>query len=173
MAVVVSGADAQTAHKTVEIRQAPFLDKVYMPVVIGLVPIARQRRKLWRIHSSSSWTRCTCPLLLVWCRKPDSAENLWYSTGAVLGQVVHARRWCVVPMARQCRKPVVFHRCSSWTRFTCSSFGVWCRWPDRAENPWRFHRCSSWTSCSCPSSVCGAHGQTVQKTCGDAAVSVF
>ena len=41
-------------------------------------------------------------------------------TGAVLGQVVHAR---------------------------CC---VWCRWPDSAEHPWRFHRCRSWKSCSCP-----------------------
>ena len=41
-----SGAESQTVQKTVEIRQAPFLDKVNMPVVIGLVPEARQRRKL-------------------------------------------------------------------------------------------------------------------------------
>ena len=42
------------------------------------------------------------------------------STGAVLGQGVHAR---------------------------CC---VWCLWPDSAEHLWSFHRCSSWTSCSCP-----------------------
>ena len=32
-----------------------------------------------------------------------------------------------------------------------SVFLVWCRWPDSAENPWRFHRCSSWTRFTCPS----------------------
>ena len=166
-----------------------------MPVVIGLVPIARQRRKLWRIHSCSSWTRCTCLLLLVWCQLPDSAENCGESTVAVLGQGVHAccnwsgaesqtaQKTCGIPQVQFLDKlfmPVV---------------GVWCPWPDSAGNlwystgavlgqglharlsvsgaggqteqkTWRFHRCSSWTSCSCPSSVCGAHGQTVQKTCG-------
>ena len=40
-----SGANGQTAQKTVENPRLQFLDKVYMPVVIGLVPMARQRRK--------------------------------------------------------------------------------------------------------------------------------
>ena len=31
------------------------------------------------------------------------------------------------------------HRFSSWTRLHARRFGVWCRWPDSGENPWRFH----------------------------------
>ena len=32
------------------------------------------------------------------------------------------------------------------------------------RNSWRFHRCSSWTRCTRPLLLCGADGQTVQKT---------
>ena len=39
---------------TVEIPQQQFLDRVYMPVVAGLVPMARQCRKLWLCRSCSS-----------------------------------------------------------------------------------------------------------------------
>ena len=52
--VVMSGADGQTVLKNVEIPQVPFLDKVYPPVVF------------------------------VWCQWPDNAENCGYAAVAVI-----------------------------------------------------------------------------------------
>ena len=127
---------ARQRRTPVEIPQVPFLDKLFMPVVVSGA-------------------------------NGQTAQNTrGDSTGAVFGQVVHAR---------------------------CC---VWCQWPDSAEHPWRFHRCRSWTSCSCTLlclvrmsrqrrtpveiphwpfldklfmhvGVSGADGQTAQNTRGD------
>ena len=104
----------------VEIPQAQFLDKVYMSIVVSgaagqtvqktveypqlqfldkfdmPVMVLMWWRRPWRFHRRSSWTRSTCP------------------------------SWCLVPMARQCRKLWIIHSSSSWTRCSCL-FLVWCR----------------------------------------------
>ena len=88
-----------------------FVDKVYVPVVVqrqarGCVDrgvpapqIMDMRVEVfsscvgenpWRFHRCSSWSTCTCPLLLR-----------------------------LMPMARQCRKLWRFQRCRSWSRCTC------------------------------------------------------
>ena len=89
MPVVVSGADGQTAQNTRGDSQVPFLDKLFMPVVVSGADVQ------------------------------TALNTRGDSTGAVLGQVVHAR---------------------------CC---VWCGCKDIAEHPWKFHRGRSWTSCSC------------------------
>ena len=106
------------------------------------VPVVLLRQVLWsrqyRKPSSSlisSWTKWwSCPL---WCKtgvlvqavaghrrgdRPVHGQGVdvpvaaHATTGAVLGQGVHACCCCMVPMARQRRKLLRFHRCSSWTR---------------------------------------------------------
>ena len=309
---------ARQRRTPVEIPQVPFLDKLFMHVVVsgaggqtaqntrgdstgavlGQVVHARccvwcrwpdSAEHPWRFHRCRSWTSCSCTLL---CLVPvarqrrtpveipqvpfldklfmhvvvsgaggQTAQNTrGDSTGAVLGQVVHARCcvWCRWPDSAE--HPWRFHRCRSWTSCSCTllclvpvarqrrtpveipqvpflnklfmhvvvsgadgqtaqntrgdSTGavlgqvvharccVWCRWPDSAEHPWRFHRCRSWTSCSCtllclvPMArqrrtpveipqvpfldklfmhvvVSGADGQTAQNTRGDSTGAVL
>ena len=55
-----------------------------MPVVVASGAHGQTAQELWRFHSSSSGTRCTCLLLLVWCRWPDSAVNCGGPAVAVL-----------------------------------------------------------------------------------------
>ena len=100
--------------------------------------------------------------------------------------------WCndrgYGPDIGTCRNLWSFCRCSSWTRLrrarrasttgllvltvqttfldkllTCSLLCTSSFWRV-GENPWSFHRCSSWTRCTRPLLLCGAVGQTVQKT---------
>ena len=149
MHVVVSGADGQTAQNPrgdstgavlgqvvharccvwcrwpdsaeppVEIPQVPFLDKLFMHVVVSGADVQTAQNPPWRFHRCRSWTSCSCTLLCLVRMSRQRRTPRGDSTGAVLGQVVHAR---------------------------CC---VWCGCPDSAEPPWRFHRCRSWTSCSC------------------------
>ena len=84
MPVVVSGAVSQTVQNTVENPQSQFWDKVFMPVVVASGAYGQTAQELWRFHSSSSWTRCSCLLLLVWCRWPDSPVNCGGPPVAVL-----------------------------------------------------------------------------------------
>ena len=93
----------------VEIPQAEFLDKVFIPVLLCLVPMARQCRKLWSIHSCSSWTRSLFPLLLCLVPMVRQRRNCGEFKVAVLGQGVHACCFGLAPMARQRRKLWSFH----------------------------------------------------------------
>ena len=237
MHVVVSGADVQTAQNTrgdstgavlgqvvharccvwcgwpdsaeppVEITQVPFLDKLFMHVVVSGADGQTAQNPPWRFHRCRSWTSCSCTLLCLvrmsrQRRTPveipqvpfldklfmhvvvsgadgqTAQNNRGDSTGAVLGQVVHARCcvWCgcqdsaeppveipQVPFLDKLFMHVVVSGADGQTAqntrgdSTGAVHGqvvnarccVWCRWPDRAEPPWRFHRCRSWTSCSC------------------------
>ena len=120
---------------TVEVPQLQFIDRLVNTTVACSVRKAR--------CTFSSWSGPLCqglssrvqnfveilqfldnldiPVVVALDADGQTAQNTrGDSTGAVLGQVVHAR---------------------------CC---VWCGWPDSAEHPWRFHRCRSWTSCSCP-----------------------
>ena len=60
--------------KPVEIHRCIFWRRFTFPSLC-LVPLARQCRILWRIHSRSFGTRCSCPLLLRLCLWP--AQELW------------------------------------------------------------------------------------------------
>ena len=94
------------------------------------------------------------------------------STGAVLGQVVHARRCCVCcRLPDSAENPWSFHRCSFWTRFTCP---LLCLLPMARQRRklWRFHRCCSWTRCTRPCYWSGADGQTAKKTRGNSTGAV-
>ena len=117
---------------------------------------------------------------------PDSAVLLGGSTGAVLGQGVHARCCCgadgqtvqktvVMPHLQlfvvKVLKTVEAPQCSSSTWVVlfmdkvvdcpslCTS-RVWCA----GDNPWKFHRCSSGTRRSRLLLLCVADGQTEQET---------
>ena len=117
MHVVVSGADVQTAQNTRGDSTGAVLGQVVHArccVWCGWPDSAEQP---WRFHRCRSWTSCSCTLLCLVRMSRQRRTPRGDSTGAVLGQVVHAR---------------------------CC---VWCGWPDSAEHPWRFHRCRSWTSC--------------------------
>ena len=93
-------------RKPVEIPEVQFLDKFSVPVVSVRCP--------W----PDSAETCGIPqvqflgqglhdrLSVSGADGQTEQKTCGDSTGGVLGQVVHARRRCVVPMARQCRKPV-------------------------------------------------------------------
>ena len=205
MHVVVSGADVQTAQNTrgdstgavlgqvvharccvwcgwpgqrrtpVEITQVPFLDKLFMHVVVsgadGQTAQNPRGDSTGAVLGQVVHARCC-----VWCGCPDSAEHPWRFHRCRSWTSCSCTLLCLVRMARQRRTTVEIHRCRSWTSCSCTllclvrmsrqrrtprgdSTGavlgqvvharccVWCGWPDSAEHPWRFHRCRSWTSC--------------------------
>ena len=97
----------------------------------------------WSRQCSSRTRMLTCPLFQRHVPvafqtvqfSPSSGGTRGVSTGAVLGQVVLARRcsvWCRWPDSAE--NSWRLHRFSSWTRLHARRFGVWCRWPDSGEN---------------------------------------
>ena len=122
MSIVVSGAVGQTVQKTCGDAAGAVLGQGVHARCSRCVWCRRprQRRKLWSIHSRSSWTRSSFPLLL-----------------------------CLVPMARQRRKLWSIHSCSSLTRsfFPLLLSGAD---GQTAQKLWRFHSSSSWTRLTCP-----------------------
>ena len=168
---------ARQRRTSVEIPQVPFLDKLFMHVVVsgadGQTALNTRRDSTGAVLGQVVHARCC-----VWCRWPDSAEHAW--------RFHRCRSWtscscpllCLVPMARQRRTPVEIPQVPFLDKLfmhvvvsgadgqtalntrgdsTGAVLGqvvharccVWCGWPDSAEHPWRFHRCRSWTSCSC------------------------
>ena len=119
MHVVVSGADGQTAQNTRGDSTGAVLGTSCSCTLLCLVPMARQRRTPVEIPQVPFLDKLFMHVVVSGADGQTAQNTRGDSTGAVLGQVVHAR---------------------------CC---VWCRWPDSAEHPWRFHRCRSWTSCSC------------------------
>ena len=159
----------------VEIPQVPFLDKLFMHVVVSgaVVQTALNTRgdSTGAVLGQVVHARCC-----VWCRCPDSAEHPWR----------FHRSWtscscpllCLVLMSRLRRTPVEIPQVPFFGKLFLhvvvsgadvqtalntrgDSTGavlrkvvharccVWCRCPDSVEHPWRFHRCRSSASCSC------------------------
>ena len=169
---------ARQSRTTVEIPQVPFLDKLFMHVVVsgadGQTAQNPRGDSTGAVLGQVVHARCC-----VWCRWPDSAEPPWRFHRCRSWTSCSCTLLCLVRMSRQRRTPPWrFHRCRSWTSCSCTllclvrmsrqrrtprgdSTGavlgqvvharccVWCGCPDSAEPPWRFHRCRSWTSCSC------------------------
>ena len=114
--------------------------------VLGLVPMARQRRKPVELPQVQFLDTVYLPVVVVSGAYGQTAQKTrGDSTGAVLGQGSHARL---------CRKPVEIPQ----VQFLDNVYMPFC-----AENPWRLNRCSSWTRFTCPS---------VQKTRGDSTGTV-
>ena len=92
-----------------------FLDKLFMPVVVGK-PVETPQVLFF-------FFSCRC----VWWRWPDNAEYCGEWTSSC-----HARL-CLVPMARQ-RGNCGDSTAAVLGQGTCLLSLVWCRWPDSAEN---------------------------------------
>ena len=114
----------------------------------------------------------TCPLLCTSGRLACYLKLVDIPQGAVLGQgcclPVFCCDWSRWPdSAGNCGDAAVagIHRESSENcavhRRGCPVHG---HGVDVGENQWKLHRCSSWASCTRPLLLCGADGQTVQKT---------
>ena len=208
MPVVVSGADVQTAQNTrgdstgavlgqivhapllclvpmarqrrtpVEIPKVPFLDKLFMPVVVSGADVQTALNTRGDSTGAVLGQVVDMPGVVSGADVQTALNIRGDSTGAVLGQVVHARCCVWVPMARQRRTPVEIPKAldklfmpvvvsGADVQTALNTRGdstgaavlgqvvharccVWCRCPDSAEHPWRFHRCRrSWTNCSC------------------------
>ena len=147
--VVVSGADVQTALNTRGDSTGAVLGQVVHARCCVWCRCPDSAEHPWRFHRCRSWDKLFMPVVVSGADVQTAQNTRGDSTGAVLGQVVHARCcvWCRCPDSAE--HPVEIPQVPFLDKLFMHVVVFWCGCPDSAEHPWRFHRCRSWTSCSC------------------------